>query len=261
MNHEFSVYHPDDKGPQRFGHRRLFKGGGGSSTTSSGLDPRLYPLVDTFTSQAQQVANAPWQAYSGDRFAGMNSDQSSALDMIRQQSQSGVQGQAEGALGSFLQGGQTNPYLDQMVSKAQQSVADTYNNNVRPNQVQAAVNSGSFGNANLATSQANQDKQLQESLGNVATQMYGSAYNTDQANKLSALGLSPSIQQAGYTNAGQLLNAGNVQQQQAQDQADFAYQQFQDQQNDPYKKLQTMSGVFGTPGFQTQTTKTSGGGK
>lgn len=262
MNHEFSVYHPDDKGPQRFGHRRLFKGGGGSSTTSSGLDPRLYPLVDTFTAQAQQVANAPWQAYTGDRVAGLNTDQTSALDMIRQQAgNSQVQGQSESALSSFLAGGQTNPYLDQMVSKAQQSVADTYNNTVRPNQVAQAVQSGSFGNANLATSQANQDKQLQESLGNVATQMYGGAYQTDQANKLSALGLSPTIQQAGYTNAGQLLNAGNVQQQQQQDVADFAYQQFQDQQNDPYKKLQTMSGVFGTPGFQTQTTKTSGGGK
>jgi len=237
-------------------------GGGGKSTTSQGLDPRLYPLVDTFTSQAQQVANTPYQAYTGERFAGMNTDQTQALDMIRQQAAgSQVQGQSESALSSFLAGGQTNPYLDQMVSKAQQSVADTYNNTVRPNQIQSAVNSGSFGNANLATSQANQDKQLQESLGNVATQMYGSAYNTDQANKLSALGLSPSIQQAGYTNAGQLLNAGNLVQNQAQDKADFDYQQFQEQQNDPYKKLQAMSGVFSTPGFQTQTTTQSGGGK
>ena len=58
-------------------------GGGGSSTTSQGLDPRLYPLVDTFTAQAQQVASSPWQGYTGDRFAGMNSDQTQALDMIR----------------------------------------------------------------------------------------------------------------------------------------------------------------------------------
>lgn len=236
-------------------------GGGGKSTTTQGLDPRLYPLVDTFTSQAQQVANKPWQGYTGDRFAGMNSDQTQALDMIRQQSQSGVQGQAEGALGQFLQGGQENLYLTQQIAQAQNETADAYNRQVRPNQVMQAQQSGSFGNANVMDAQAKQDSQLQQNLGNIASSMRFNAYNTDQANKMQALGLSPSIQQAGYTNAGQLLNAGNVQQNQAQDQADFSYQQFQEQQNDPYKKLQAMSGVFGTPGFQTQTTNQSGGGK
>lgn len=236
-------------------------GGGGKSTTSQGLDPRLYPLVDTFTAQAQQVANAPWQAYTGNRFADLNADQTSALDMIRQQAGSGVQNQAESALGSFLQGGQENPYLTQQIQKAQAETADAYNRQVRPNQVMQAVQSGSFGNATLMDAQAKQDSQLQQNLGDIASSMRFNAYNTDQANRMQALGLSPSIQQAGFTNAGQLLNAGNLQQNQAQDQADFQYQQFQEQQNDPYKKLQAMSGVFGTPGFQTQTTTQSGGGK
>ena len=236
-------------------------GGGGSSTTSQGLDPRLYPLVDTFTSQAQKVAETPWQAYTGNRFAGMNSDQNQALNMIRQQSQSGVQGQAESALGSFLQGGQENPFLTQQIAKAQSETADAYNRQVRPSQVMQAVQSGSFGNATLMDAQAKQDSQLQQNLGDIASGMRFNAYATDQGNRMQALGMSPAIQQAGYTNAGQLLNAGNLQQSQAQDQADFQFQQFQDQQNDPYKKLQTMSGVFGTPGFQTQTTTQSGGGK
>jgi len=236
-------------------------GGGGKSTTSQGLDPRLYPLVDTFTSQAQQVANTPYQAYTGERFAGMNTDQTQALDMIRQQAGSGVQGQAESALGSFLQGGQENPYLTQQIQKAQTETADAYNRQVRPNQVMQAVQSGSFGNANVMDAQAKQDSQLQQSLGDIASGMRFNAYSADQANRMQALGLSPSIQQAGFTNAGQLLNAGNLVQNQAQDQADFQYQQFQEQQNDPYKKLQAMSGVFGTPGFQTQTTTQSGGGK
>ena len=236
-------------------------GGGGKSTTSQGLDPRLYPLVDTFTSQAQQVANTPYQAYTGERFAGMNTDQTQALDMIRQQAGSGVQGQAESALGSFLQGGQENPFLTQQIQKAQTETADAYNRQVRPNQVMQAVQSGSFGNANVMDAQAKQDSQLQQNLGDIASGMRFNAYNTDQSNRMQALGLSPSIQQAGFTNAGQLLNAGNLVQNQAQDQADFSYQQFQEQQNDPYKKLQAMSGVFSTPGFQTQTTTQSGGGK
>ena len=236
-------------------------GGGGSSKTTQGLDPRLYPLVDTFTAQAQKVAETPWQAYTGNRFAGMNGDQNQALNMIRQQSQSGVQGQAESALGSFLQGGQENPFLTQQIQKAQAETAAAYSRQVRPNQVMQAVQSGSFGNANVMDAQAKQDSQLQQNLGDIASGMRFNAYNTDQANRMQALGLSPSIQQAGYTNAGQLLNAGNLQQNQAQDQADFSYQQFQAQQDDPYKKLQAMSGVFGTPGFQTQTTTQSGGGK
>ncbi len=56
----------------------------------------------------------------------------------------------------------TNPYLDQMVQRAQDSVKSNINT--------AAINSGSFGNSGV-------QEMMQRGLGDVATQMYGQDYN------------------------------------------------------------------------------------
>lgn len=64
-----------------------------------------------------------------------------------------------------------------------------------------------------------------------------------------------------YTDAEQMLKAGQIVQDQGQQNKDFDYQQFQEKENLPYKQLAAMSGVFSS-GLGSQTTsKTSGGGK
>jgi len=74
-----------------------------------------------------------------------------------------------------------NPYLDSMVNSAQQNVIQNFNN--------ANVSSGSFGNAGVQNDFA-------RNLGQVATNMYGNAYNSGLQYNLGLgnLGL-------GYTNA------------------------------------------------------------
>ena len=245
---------------------RLVCGGGGggqqTSTTQASIAPELKPLANLYTQQATQVANTPFQSYTGDRFADLNGTQNQALDMVTQRAQNGspVMDQANQTLTSTLQGGQTNPYLDQMVGKAQQSVADNWNNFTKPQTEAAMVNSGSFGNAGLQQMQDNQQKAAVQQSSDIATQMYGNAYNTDRANQMAALQLAPTYGNQAYTDAAQLLNAGNTQQNQAQQGLDFNYQQFQDAANDPYKKLQAIGGVVGQ-NMGSQTTTTGGGGK
>jgi hypothetical protein len=138
-------------------------------------------------------------------------------------------------------------------------VTDAYNNNVAPNQTTAAVNSGSFGNSGLQQAQQYDQNQLQQNLGNVATSMYGDAYNTNQANALAAAGL----QQQGASNQASinnsLLGAGNNAYTQSQQQNDFAYDQWSDQQNQQYKNLDTLGAPFSLN--LGSTSKTTGGGK
>ena len=119
---------------------------------------------------------------------------------------------------------------------------------------QLAIGSGSFGNSGI-------QQVTERSLGDVATQMYGQAYDQDKARQLQSIGMAPQISQAGYQDASQLLNAGQIQQNQDQQNKDFSYQQFQEQQNLPYKQLAAMGGVFGSGIGQQQSTQTSGGGK
>mgnify|MGYP001212036195 CR=1 FL=1 len=237
-------------------------GGGRSRSTTTPMIPNeLKPLANLYTQQATQLANTPFQAYTGQRYAGLDPMQSQAMQMVQNRATQGSQtiGNAEGALNSMIQGGQSNPYLDQLVGKAQKSVADTYNSTVRPSQLTAMVNSGSFGNSGLVADQQRADSQLQQNLGDIATSMYGGAYETDAQRRMQAIGMAPTFGNQAYQDAGQLLNVGNLGQQQQQNNLDFAYQQFSDAQNDPYKKLQAIGGVLGQN--MGSTTVQKGGGK
>lgn len=258
--------------------RRIYGGGGGggsSSTTTPMIAPELQPLARLYTQQAEQLAATPWQSYGGQRFADMNSTQNLGVGMIQDRALNGDATVNAGAnyLRSSLNSGptaatanpyaqQNNPYLQDAVNKAQASVLG--------NAQAAAARSGSFGNSGIAEAAAKQ-------MGDVASQMYGNAWsqqaqlaeqgasrndaavNNWRANNLNAAQLGLSYGNQAYQDAGQLLNAGNLQQQQQQQKLDFGYQQFQDAQNNPYKKLQTIGSVVGQS--QGSTTTSSGGGK
>jgi len=240
------VYHPDDSGPKRFARVKLFKGGSQSSTTVPTVPSQLQPLLSLYTSQATNIANTPYQYYSGQRYADLNPTQNNAIQMIQDRASNGspVMDQANATLTSTLKGGNTNPYLDSLVQRAQDSV--------KSNMIGTMVGSGSFGNSGV-------QEAMGRALGDTATSMYGNAYNTDRANQMQALGMAPQYGNQAYTDAGQLLNAGNVQQQNTQNNLDFGYQQFQDAQNYPFKQLQATGGVLGQN--MGQTTVQKGGGK
>lgn len=237
-------------------------GGGGSSTTSMPMIPdELKPLANLFTRQAEQLAQTPWQGYTGQRFADTNDTQNLGVGMVQNRALYGdpTMNQAQQTIQQTLQGGQTNPYLDSLVNKAQQGVVQNYNTMVKPQMETSMARSGSFGNAGLQQMQGLQQQAAADKMGDIATQMYGNAYNTDRANQMSALQLAPTYGNQAYQDAGQLMNAGNFQQNQQQKNLDFGYQQFQDAQNDPYKKMQATSGVIGQS--TGQQTTSSGGGK
>lgn len=222
-------------------------GGGGESRTIQNIPEELKPLATKYASDAINLSNQAYTPYTGQRFAGLNNTQQQGLDAITQRATQGSQtiNNAEGQLNQIIAGGNTNPYLDSMVSRAQDSVRSQFNT--------GAVNSGSFGNAGLT-------EQFQKGLGDVATQMYGQAYDGDRARQMQGIGMAQQFGNQAYQDAGQLLNAGQLMQDQQQQGLDFGYQQFQEQQNDPYKKLAAMSGVFGSfPGQSSTTTQSSGG--
>lgn len=233
---------------------RLVCGGGGggapeNSVTTQNIPEELKPLASKYAQDAIALSNTPYQAFQGERFADLNSTQQAGIGAIQDRALNGsaTMNNAEQALNQNITGGQTNPYLDQMVGKAQDSVRSQFNT--------GAVNSGSFGNSGL-------QEQFQAGLGDVATQMYGQAYDQDKQRQMQSIGMAQQFGNQAYTDAGQLLNAGQLQQDQAQQQADFGYQQFQEQKEDPYKKLSAMAGVFqGAPGQSSTTSNQGGGGK
>ena len=235
-------------------------GGGGPQTTTTGVPDELKPLAREYTSRAIGMADTPFTPYTGQRFQDFTPAQQQAMGMIQQRATEGspIIDQAGSTVTDLLQGG-TNPYLDQMVGRAQQNLVDQYQDVIRPQQDALMARSGSFGNAGVMETMGNQQDQLLQGLGDISTQMYGNAYNTNRQNQLAALGLAPQIAGQDYLDASQLLQSGNMQQQFGQQQQDFNYQQFQDMLNQPYKNLQTLGAPF-SMGLGS-VTKTTGGGK
>lgn len=236
-------------------------GGGGSSTTTTEIPDELKPLASAYAQRALEMSNNTYTPYTGQRFANENQYQQNAynnLDALAS-GKGGLSDASAAMLDQIASGQGNNPYLDQLVANAQRSVTDAYNNNVAPSQVTGAVNSGSFGNSGVQQAAQFQQNQLQRSLGDIATQMYGQAYNTNQQNALAAAGL----QQQNATNQAQinnaLLNAGNNAYNQAQQQYDFNYDQWSDAQNQQYRNLDVLGAPF-TLNLGSKTT-TSGGGK
>lgn len=231
---------------------RTFNGGGGSSggtsKTTQEIPKELKPLATEYAAKAIDLGNQGYTPYTAQRYEPLNATQNLGLGMVQDQATNGqdIVGSAATNLEQMMQGG-SNPYLDGMVKRAQDSVSS--------NAITGMIGSGSYGNSGL-------NEQYGKAMGDVATQMYGNAYAQDQANRLSAIGMAPTINQAGYQDAQQLLNAGQIMQDQAQQNKDFAYQQFQEQQDLPYKQLAAMSGVFGSNlGGSSTTTQSGGGGK
>jgi hypothetical protein len=230
----------------------LFKGdgGGGGSTTTNSIDARFDPLINYATQAAGGIQQSGFTPYTGERYAGLNDTQQAGLGMIQDRAIGGdaTMNQAQSTLQQTLQGGQTNPYLDSMVSKAQGSVMG--------NMGALQARSGSFGNSGIAEQGAQQ-------MGKIATDMYGGAYASDKANQMQALGMAQSYGNQSYNDAAQLMKAGGQVQDQSQQNKDFQFNQFQEQQNLPYKQMAAYSGLLGSSGSTgtSTTTPTGGGGK
>lgn len=237
-------------------------GGSNKSTSTSQVSypDELKPLLARYAQEGIRLADTPYQDYAGQRYADLNSTQTAALDNMVDRATNGseVWNTAEDNLTQMM-GGQRNPYLDQMVSDAQRSVVDSYNLTTKPQMESAMVGSGSFGNSGLQQMQQKSVSDLQQNLGQVATQMYGGAYDADQNRRLQALGMAQQYANQDYTDLNQALIAGDAYQDQDQNNLDFAYEQYQNRQDDPYKKLQAMSGTLSTGQGSTTTTKGSGG--
>jgi hypothetical protein len=132
--------------------------------------------------------------------------------------------------------------------QTQQQLAESQiNRNMQTNQFNTGM-------ADSALGRNQQNNQFNSSMGNDYAsrndQMMSNMYN-----------LAPTYGNQAYTDAAQLMKIGQQHQDSSQQTLDSQYQSYLDQQNLPYKQLAAMSGVFDSGLGQTQSTKSSGGGK
>lgn len=227
-------------------------GGGGGSTTTQEIPAELKPLAKRYTSEAIGIADKGYVPYGGERYADLDPLQMQGVQGIADRAQQGSaytdasrQALTDTASGQFLNP-DSNPYLRGMVDRAQDDVMTRVNMMDR--------GSGSYGNSGIQQAATRE-------LADVTNDIYGQNYMNERQNMMQAGMYSPQFAQADYMDANQMLNAGQILQDQEQQGMDFQYQQFEDEQNLPYKNLAAMSGVFGSGnmGGKSVTTSDEGG--
>lgn len=243
--------------------------GGSTQTTVQKSDPwsAAQPALKNILGQAQSLYNQGGSYYPFSTVVPFSQQTIQGLQNIQDRAgqPNPIVGQSQSALSSLLSGNSNlqatangdflnnNPYLSGMFNAAKGDVID-------------AVNS-QFSQANRTGSPAQYDY-LTKQLGNLASNIYGQNYAQERQNQLSAastlgqqslsaLGLSPTVNDLGYADASKLLGVGATYEQNAQQQLQDLMNRWDFSQNQPWQNIakwaQVVNPIAGSGGAQTTT--------
>lgn len=201
--------------------------GGGTNTVQQTLPSWLQPYLSNELGAASGITPGLSNTPSSSLVAGMTPAQQQGLSQIQSTANSSINPSASAAAANqfetsgALLNPAANPYLQ-----------NTFN--LAANNVQNQLSSEFAGNgSNVINSLPVQSDQM----NNLATQLFGGAYQQGLNAMTQASALAPSIQQGTYIPGQELYQAGNLQQQQNQNLI-----------NAPYNALSWYSGLLGLNG-------------
>lgn len=206
---------------------------GPDSVTSTTEPPAfMQPFLQGGMQNAAQLFNAgPEQLYPADRTVPFSDPTNLALNMQMQRAQQGspVVGQAQQAVTDMMTAG-PNPYLDEMFGQA-------------AGQVGKALDTSLARSGRRVT--GNEGVRAQQ-LGDLATNIYGGAYNQDQNRRLQAAGQAIPLAREDYFDIGQLGQVGQRVEGQAGNILQDQIARYQQTQQAPWDNLQRyMSTITG----------------
>ena len=244
---------------------KRFKGGGGSSTTSTKLDPTIQPFVKYGLGEAKNLyqSSTP-EYYAGQTYIGQSDQTQAALAAAQNRALSGsplLQGaqQQQGSTigGDYLSAG--NPYFNQAMQGAAQGATQNYYDAIAKAQG-AASQAGRYGSGVSADIQNRAANTLSNTLANkygeFAAQNYANERQLQQQSALNA----PALSAADYQDIQQLMNVGKTQEDYQKTALQADIDRFNFEQNKPYQKLSAYLGAaYGSPQGQVSETRQSGG--
>lgn len=142
---------------------------------------------------------------------------------------------------------ESNPYLSGMYDAAARSMMQKYTEGVQPEANAMFNRAGAFGGTAHRLYQAQQARDLQQGLGDLASSMYGTAYGDERQRQLQAALVGPQIAQADYADIQALLSAGDIKQQYEQQRLNEMREYWQNAANWPFSSLSWMGQQYGVP--------------
>jgi len=226
-------------------------GGGGSTTTVQKADPwsgLQGPLRD-FYSNAQNWYNSGGpQYFPGDTVAAPRGLQIDALNKGADMASAGPTQLMKNA-GSTLEataGGKylspdSNPYLAGMYQAAADPVVRNFKDAVTPGIASQFALGGRLGSGANQAAFNNATATLGHTLGDMANNLYGTAYGQERNLQQQASLAAPAFDQAKYNDVNKLLGIGEYQQNLAQQQLDQGKARWDFEQNRPLMNLQALN--------------------
>lgn len=209
---------------------------GGSDTVQTNNFPDwAIPAAQNYLGRSQQVADLPYQGYEGQTVAQLNPYQVGGYNAMAQRAMQGspITQAAGSELTRTLNGGylNNNPNLDAMVDLSARDVMrgmDTMT-------ARSGTTTGHSG-AQEATARA---------LADSSAGIRGADYARERGFQQGAIGMAPAIANQDYTDAGQLLSAGQGFQGQEQRNLTDQYGRFTEARDYPQQQLATLGRGLG----------------
>lgn len=214
----------------------------------------------TTTGYSTPVANPNYQGYTAALLNPRSEISDRADEITRSLAMNGspsLQG-ANAYNTKVLQGGflNQNPYLDKTFDMASKRVGDAYRTGTAPQIAAQASLAGRYGSGAQRNTERDARNQFGDTLNNLATQIYGGAYNTERGAMESAASRAPNLVAADYYGANQLAKQGSVRDAYFDQAATRQYQQWRDNQTLPYMygagtQTQQSQPFYGNSPFET----------
>lgn len=201
-------------------------------TQKNELPQAFQPLASSLAGYAQQVAQRP--AYPGPTLAGFSPEQQQAMDMTAQRATQGspVNLAAQANLTQTLQGGYSNPYMDQIANRTAKDVMSQFGGQMARN----------FGNTGVNEVAA---RAIGDSVGNLRYQ----DFNNERQRQMQAAAMAPALANTDYQDMQALMGVGDMRRNYAQSVLD----QGQNLWNYPMQQLGVLQGALGSATGGTQT--------
>ena len=272
----------------------IFGGGSNTSTSTQTMDPWLKGILSGNVNRAQNIANQPFEAYTGQGYAPLSQNQRFAMQGAQDLNKAGAPAidmginAAGGLLGYNPQqvGGQNftnmlgayqNPYTEQVVDSSLRDIERSRGMAIGDNQ-DRAIAAKAFGGSRQGVADANTNEAFgriaadtasglrsqgfntaaqmaqQAGMANQQADLSGAGVRSNAAGLLGSLGQQQFANGLGYVNA--LTQTGAIEQQAQQGQNQFDYNEFLRRQQYPFLGQDTINKSLGLlPQGQTVTTQ------
>lgn len=232
-------------------------GGSGSEQKSSSSSSvpkwqRKY-LEDLYGRAQTDIANNPMEQYGGPMVADQDPATLGYYDDALRYAQDGNAGlnQAGGYNADVLSGKymspESNPHLRGTYDQAARAVTENYRDAVLPAMTSRFALAGQSGSGGYVGSRNRADQSLARSLGDVATDIYGGAYEAERGRMDRARDFAPTFADDEANRLGLRQNVGQQKQDYQQSLIDELIARFDFKQNEPSQRLSRYASLLGNP--------------